>query len=77
MGNRLCSAESPTKEENQKPSCPFFPECRATYLALANTVGWPSVLGPIRQECRSQIQPEAPGKTSPAGGLAQPCPEGN
>ena len=66
-GSRLCSTASPPRRKT-KTKLPVFP-----YQALLNNV---SLLGPIKQECRSQIKPEATEKTNPAGGLAHPPPQG-
>lgn len=53
----------PIKDRKEKPNSPF---------SLITGPRKLSFLGPIKQECRSQIKPEATEKTSPAGGLAQP-----
>ena len=66
-GSRLCSTASPPRRKT-KTKLPVFP-----YQALLNNV---SLLGLIKQECRSQIKPEATEKTTPAGGLAHPPPQG-
>ena len=63
------AAPHPHQRRKRKTKFSVFPDSRATYLALLNNM---SLLGPIKQECRSQIKPEATEKTNPAGGLAQP-----
>lgn len=70
------SAPHPHQGEKQKPNSPFSLIVGPTYLALVKNVGLPSMLGPIKQECRSQIKPGATEKTNLVEGLAQLVPRG-